>query len=321
VLLAALAATVGSLALAVPTLASWTAYPGQADVYSTQVQQPINASSTSRSVFNAKRGVIPVKLALSAGQGPLMFQSVFSDTLTTNDYSFISWTPGTALTLDTLTELRATYAFTSGNCHGGSLRWSVAVDMNDNGDASDDPRLAIYYGEHPNFADCTTSTPDADDGSGDNLVGSDELRYDTSQFSGGTFYDSWEHAKELAGTHAVLRASLVVDSGWGGDQVVSLSGASANGETFSPLPEVASAPTCALPAAGIRVTKTDATASGLVNEPTTVQPNDTNGAFRIVDCKYMYNLDVSSLRGAGTYKVEAVIGGQTAGGAAYFDLK
>jgi hypothetical protein len=40
-----------------------------------------------------------------------------------------------------------------------------------------------------------------------------------------------------------------------------------------------------------------------------------------VDCKYIYNLDVSTLRGTGTYKAEAIVGGTAAGGAAYFDLK
>jgi hypothetical protein len=41
------------------------------------------------------------------------------------------------------------------------------------------------------------------------------------------------------------------------------------------------------------------------NEPLTVQPQDDNGFFRIVDCKYMYNLATSSLSGAGTYNVFA----------------
>jgi hypothetical protein len=58
-----------------------------------------------------------------------------------------------------------------------------------------------------------------------------------------------------------------------------------------------------------------------VNEPISIQPQDNNEYFRIVDCKYMYNLATSSLSGTGTYKVEAVINGTPAGGAAYFDLK
>jgi len=48
-----------------------------------------------------------------------------------------------------------------------------------------------------------------------------------------------------------------------------------------------------------------------VNEPTSIQPQDNNGIFRIVDCKYMYNLATSSLSGVGTYTVKATIDGTT----------
>ena len=34
----------------------------------------------------------------------------------------------------------------------------------------------------------------------------------------------------------------------------------------------------------------------------TIQPQDNDGIFRIVDCKYMYNLATSSLMGAGITK-------------------
>jgi hypothetical protein len=79
--------------------------------------------------------------------------------------------------------------------------------------------------------------------------------------------------------------------------------------------------TCDLPPATIRITKTSVATSGIVNDALTIQPNDDNLLFRIVDCKYMYNLATSSLSGTGTYKVEAVIDGTPAAGAAYFDLK
>jgi hypothetical protein len=69
------------------------------------------------------------------------------------------------------------------------------------------------------------------------------------------------------------------------------------------------------------VTKTDANATGAVNEPETIQPQDTSGLFRIVDCKYMYNLPTRSLSGAGTYSVYAKIGDVIATNPAVFDLK
>jgi len=58
-----------------------------------------------------------------------------------------------------------------------------------------------------------------------------------------------------------------------------------------------------------------------VSEVASIQPFDNDSVFRVVDCKYMYNLDVRSLNGAGTYKVEAVIGGMPALGAAFFSLR
>ena len=52
--------------------------------------------------------------------------------------------------------------------------------------------------------------------------------------------------------------------------------------------------------------------SGEVNERISVQPTDSDGIFRVVDCKLMYNLATSSLSGVGTYTVSAVINGTQA---------
>ncbi len=43
--------------------------------------------------------------------------------------------------------------------------------------------------------------------------------------------------------------------------------------------------------------------------------------FRQVDCKYIYNLDVSSLSGQGTYRVYARINGMNLSDPATFDLR
>ena len=78
--------------------------------------------------------VIPVKFALSQGTGAFVFESIGSDTATTNDYSLLQWqakaSNGT-FTLNQLTTLIANYQFTLGDCHAGSLRWTVT--LNDNG--------------------------------------------------------------------------------------------------------------------------------------------------------------------------------------------
>jgi hypothetical protein len=121
----------------------------------------------------------------------------------------------------------------------------------------------------------------------------------------------------------------MLDSGWHADQVVSLTSASlivggsgGFSDTFTPQPASALAPTCDLPTnAQVKVSKVDGSTTGDVNEPVSVQPSDTDGVFHVVDCKLMYNLATSSLSGAGTYKVWALIDGTQASNPAVFDLK
>lgn len=286
---------------------TWQLYPAQTNSYSTSVQQPINVDGTSNFKANGK-AVIPVKFSLSTALGPVIFRSIGSDSSTDNDFSFLSFTPSAALTFADVTNLSAVYNFTEGNCHGGSLRWQVRT--------SPTQAVFIYYGDYPNFADCNTTINNQ---SGMNMIGQSDLRYDTSQYVGGTFYDSYAHALTLVGSLPVLRASLVLDSGWGGDQVVTPSNVAVGTNTFVPLS--GGTQTCDLPSAMIQITKTGASPTGDVNEPISIQPNDNNSQFRIVDCKYIYNLATSSLSGPGRYTIEVVINGTPATGPASFDLR
>lgn len=293
------------MAFAQSPAGTWELYPLQGSVYTTQVQQPINADGSSNFKSTGK-AVIPIKFALTTAPGPVVFQSIGSDTDTSNDYSYLSFTPSSPLTFSQIANLSAVYTFTQGNCHGGSLRWSVRT--------SPTQSVFIYYGAAPNFTDCTSA-----DQSGVNMTTLTDARYDTSQV-GGTFYDNYTGAVALVGSATIVRASLVLDSGWGGDQVINpVKNVTVNNNIF--VPAVGSTPTCDLPPATIQITKTSGSPSGLVNEPLTIQPADNNSQFRIVECKYMYNLDTSSLSGAGTYKVEAVINGNPAAGPAIFDLR
>ena len=293
------------------TTGTWTLFPGQGTLYTSAVQQPINTDGSS--VFNANRGVIPVKFALYGQPGPVQFQSIGSDSNTDNDFSFLSFTPTTPFNFEDLTDLAINYAFTIGTNHGGSIRWSVRIDRNDNG-IVDDGSLFIYYGPHPNFNSDAPSLSNA------NLVGNTDLRFDTSQYPGGTFYDSYANVLAAYGTKTVLRASVVLDGGWGGDQVVNLMGATVNGNTWVPATGGLT-PISDLPDAEIMVTKTAGSGSGVINEPLTIQPSDNDGMFRKVDSKYMYNLDVRSLLGAGTYEVRVMIDGVPASGPAIFKLQ
>ena len=289
---------------------TWTAYPGQAAVFQTSVQQPINTDGSSNFKSNGN-AVIPVKFGLSEGLGAFAFESIYSDASLDTDFSFLSFTPSSTVTFNDITELSAVYAFTLGDCHGGSLRWSVRV--------SPTQSVFIYYGDYPNFTDCTTNSQ-----SGTNLISLTDLRFDTSQV-GGTFYDDYSGALALVGNMPIVRASLVLDSGWGGDQRVTVSSATfataAFSDTFVPSPPSPLTATCPTQEATIRITKTDGAPTGDVNEPFSIQPQDNNGIFRIVDCKYMYNLATSSLSGAGKYEVYAVINGVPVENPAIFDLR
>lgn len=321
---AALFAIAGSASGSTVTTANgtWDAYPGQSNSYQTAVQQPINADGSSN--FKAKgSGVIPVKFALSTGTGPFVFQSIGSDTNTANDFSDLVFTPANPITFANISSLVANYAFTQGDCHGGSLRWTINVMHN-----GVSQNVHVYYGDPGGAQSCTGSAS----GSGQNLIttgATNRFEMQGGWPDGTPLYRPYSDALTLFGSDSVNWVGLILDSGWGGDQVVNLSSASIGvggtspyTDTFTPQPSSGLSPTCNLPTnATIKITKVDGTPTGDVNDPVSIQPNDTNGIFRGVDCKLMYNLAVSSLPGIGTYTVSAVINGTTVAGAATFDLK
>jgi hypothetical protein len=300
-----------SPASAATTTGTWTQYPTGATVYQAEVQQPINTANTSN--WNSKsKGAIPVMFKLSSGTGSAVFQST-----TTQAYSYMSFGPSPALTFSQITNLQATYSFSTGDCHGGSLRWEIDTASGN---------LFIYYGAAPSFTDCMTSNQ-----SGLNMIGQPDLRYDTSQFAGGTFYDTYAHALSLIGNTQIQDAALVLDSGWGGNQVLT-AGTTAtvndNTQTWNSGGTGGFTATCDLPAATIQVGKTDPVADGQLNEePVQSSLVDSGNAFRVVDCKYQYILSIPSLAGSGTYYVDIKIGGirvptpASPGGSVRFDLK
>ena len=301
----AVMATVGA-SYTPTTTGTWTLFPGQGALYTSAIQQPINVDGSS--VFNANRGVIPIKFALFSQPGPVVFHSIGSDTETDNDFSFLSFTPSSPMTVAEVTSLVTVGAYAIGDNHGGSLRWQVRVSPTE--------AIMLYYGSSPDFGN---STVDTDIMTGQNLIGnSSELRADLTQL-GGPFYGTWSQALSNHGTRTVTRISLVVDSGWGGDQALVLSSATVNDNTW--VPETGGpTPVNNLPDAEILITKTAGSGSGVINEPLTIQPSDNDGMFRKVDSKYMYNLDVRSLLGAGTYEVRVMIDGVPASGPAVFKL-
>jgi hypothetical protein len=323
---ALLATLLVSPAVAATTEGTWTQYPTGATEYQAEVQQPINSANTSNWSSKSK-GAIPVMFKLSSRVGPAAFESIGSDTSTANDYAFMSFAPTSPLTFNTIGRLSTDYAFTLGDCHGGSLRWSVRT--------SDTQALFIYYGMPSEFGNggiggCTPTSSGGANQSGMNMIGLSDLRYDTSQYVDGTFYDTYDHAKTLMGTLPVIRASLVIDSGWGGDQRLNVSNTTVNDNIYQFMSSGsgAFAPTCTLAPATLEVGKGAVVTTGDVNEAA-VQASlvDAGNAFRVVDCKYQYVLSIPSLNGSGTYEAQIWINGirvptpSSPGGKVMFDLK
>ena len=270
------------------------------------MQQPINPDGSSS--WPAKKGVIPVQFKLLAKSGSSLFESIGSDADASNDSSFLSFAPTTSMLVSDINNLSATYAFTTGNCHVGSLRWSVSTPLG---------HVFVYYGSTPNFTDCSG----ANSQSGANLLATTTaIRVDTTQV-GGTFYDTWAHAIDLVGTQPVSAVSLVLDSGLAGDQIVNLTNATVDNQTFTmPASSGTFAPTCTLPQATISVIKNGSADSLPVDETLAAQSKDTGGIYRQVDCKYIYNLDASSL-GVGMFDVFVNINGTPVDGHGHFGLK
>ena len=74
--------------------------------------------------------------------------------------------------------------------------------------------------------------------------------------------------------------------------------------------------TRSLPPATIVVSRTSGAQSGTINEGTYNFAADDGSNFRVAGCQYTYNLNSKGL-GAGTYRVDIQIGGQTVGSATF----
>jgi hypothetical protein len=294
--------------------------PSSGYAYRSSVRQPINADGSSN--FNSKRGVIPVQFDLQSAPT--------TTTTTTRTYDPPVWdslgSPSTftfaalkdtSITVGQLTNLSATYGFTTGNCFGGSLRWDIFYGPS--------TAVHVYYGDPGGVQACPSQ-------SGVNLWDDTNAANATNRFEIGStgVYVNKATAVSAIGTSTITRVQLTLDSGWSNDQRANVSNVTVNDNTWVPkttetLPPQTTtgsfASTCALPQAALGWAKNDNTAIGGVNEGESIQPKDTGQFYRQVDCKYIYNLDVSSLNGVGTYTVSVNIGGVNIQVPATFDLK
>jgi hypothetical protein len=125
-------------------------------------------------------------------------------------YSGIAFEPARTkrkyLRLSDIKTLAATYQILEGGFGGGSVRFSILLDEDRDGEA--DNSVFVYLGEYPSFDD----EPGALTLTG-NLVADETLRFDSTQI-GGDFYGTWDEAVALAGNAEVVGVILVADGYW-----------------------------------------------------------------------------------------------------------
>jgi hypothetical protein len=342
---------VGAAGAAFPhTTGTWYSHPAQTVIstttttttgsaYKSAVRPPINADGSSN--WPAKRGVIPVQFDLLAAPtttttttktySPPVWQSLQAD----GSVSYAGLVPNSTLTFNDIQNLSATYSFTTGDCHAGSLRWDIEVIHNGV------PRIVeVYYGNPNADVPPTQSCSGTYSETGKNLIDPSDVTLPANRFEmlGGwgvdpvpPLYTTYDRAvaSTNGGTDIVDDVQLTLDSGFAGDQIANVSNVTVNDNTWVPKTTETTtstvtgdyAKTCALPAAELRWAKNDATPDGAINEAESIQPKDTGQFYRQVDCKYIYNLDVSSLSGQGTYTIWVRINGGNIEVPATFDLR
>jgi hypothetical protein len=306
-------------AIALPALpasavtGTWSQFPAGGADYRAAIRPPINADGSSN--WSAKsKGGIPVQWAVEERTTAAKFKSTAGQ-----PYSFVRFQPSGGLTFNDVTTLSTVYAFSEGNCGGGSLRWQVRTDSTHT--------LFVYYGDAPNFTDCTTNSQ-----SGANLLAApavNDLRFDLTQY-GGPFYGSYQQAKDTMGNLPITSLALIIDSYWfAGNQVLTVSDTTVNDSSYDFVEGSNSdwSTVCPTEDAFIHVAKTDGDATGPVNEGD-LEPaytTDDGTSYRTVDCKYQYVLSVPSIKrgatGVGTYRVSIDVPDGTEIGFVKFDLK
>ncbi len=138
----------------------------------------------------------------------------------TATFGGIDFETPTGMTVNQLSNLSTDYMFTAGSCGGGAPRFQINVDGRN---------VFVYIGPPPNYTVCPT-------GSWINTGNLLTFPVDTSQFVGGTFYDTWAHFVSLYGTHLITGIQLVTDGGWavaGGIQTVQVDNVMINNRTYT----------------------------------------------------------------------------------------
>jgi hypothetical protein len=106
-----------------------------------------------------------------------------------------------------IVELSADYKVKRGDCGAGSPRFQIDLDMN--GDGATIRSIQVYFGPVPKFTNCSSTWQNTG-----NLIGNEQVEFDTTQLATFTPHDTYAHARSLVGARKVVGIRLVVDSGW-----------------------------------------------------------------------------------------------------------
>jgi hypothetical protein len=142
-----------------------------------------------------------------SGGNPGMAAQIRSDAAIAPGYGGVNVTPSSPISWASLTTLSTDYNVTNDNCGGGSPRFEIGVDTNNDGASDGNVRVAI--GPSPSYTGCATGWQ-----STGNVIGStDAGRYDYSMF-GGSPFTTYSGAPASVTTGQVVSVTVVDDGSW-----------------------------------------------------------------------------------------------------------
>lgn len=140
----------------------------------------------------------------------------------TGVFSGIDFNVPANLTINNLNMLSTDYNFAAGSCALGSPRFGIKLAGFPN------QTIFVYIGPPPSYTGCP---PNVWTNTGNLLTPASLV--DTSQFSGGTFYEPWAAAQAMFSGQQVTDIFLVSDNGPAGSQTVLIDNTNVNGTLYT----------------------------------------------------------------------------------------
>lgn len=123
-------------------------------------------------------------------------------------FSGINYRVRENMTFAQIQRLSAHFNVNAGDCGGGSPRFEIALDRDNDGVF--DGNIFVYFGPSPNFTDCHLGWQNTGNVIGNTNPG----RWDSTSFPGGPLGTYAETLAFVGGNTRVLAIQVVVDGGW-----------------------------------------------------------------------------------------------------------